>query len=42
VASKKKIIEMIASVKTIYPYYAKETDVPTLVNTWTLLLREYP
>lgn len=41
-ATKKKIIEMIASVKTIYPYYAKDTDVPTLVNTWALLLREYP
>lgn len=41
-ASQKKIIEMIGSVKTIYPYYAKDTDVQTLVKTWTLLLKDYP
>ena len=41
-ASQKKIIEMIGSVKTIYPYYAKDTDVETLVRTWTLLLKDYP
>lgn len=41
-ASQKKIIEMIGSVKTIYPYYAKDTDVQTLVRTWTLLLKDYP
>lgn len=41
-ATQKKIIEMIGAVKTIHPYYAKETDVPTLVKTWTLLLRDYP
>lgn len=41
-ATQKKIIEMIGSVKTIYPYYAKETDVETLVKTWTLLLKDYP
>ena len=41
-ASKKKIIEMIASIKTIYPYYAKEADVQTLVNTWSILLKDYP
>lgn len=41
-ASKNKIIEMIASIKTIYPYYAKDTDVEMLVNTWTLLLKDYP
>ena len=41
-ATQKKIIEMIGSVKTIYPYYAKETDVETLVRTWTLLLKDYP
>jgi hypothetical protein len=41
-ATQKKIIEMIGAVKTIYPYYAKETDVQTLVKTWTLLLRDYP
>lgn len=41
-ATQKKIIEMIGSVKTIYPYYAKESDVETLVKTWTLLLKDYP
>lgn len=37
-----KITEIIAAIKTIYPYYAKESDVPTLVKTWEALLREYP
>lgn len=37
-----KITEIIAAIKTIYPYYAKESDVPTLVKTWEMLLREYP
>ena len=41
-ASKNKIIEMIASIKTIYPYYAKESDVEMLVKTWTVLLKDYP
>ncbi len=41
-ATQKKIIEMIGSVKTIYPYYAKDTDVQILVRTWTLLLKDYP
>lgn len=41
-ATQKKIVEMIGSVKTIYPYYAKDTDVQTLVKTWTLLLKDYP
>lgn len=41
-ASQKKIIQMIASVKTIYPYYAKNTDVQLLVRTWGLLLKDYP
>ncbi len=40
-ASQNKIIEMIAAVKTIYSYYARETDVETLVKTWSLLLRSY-
>ena len=41
-ATQKKIIEMIGAVKTVYPYYAKDTDVQTLVKTWTLLLKDYP
>lgn len=36
-----KITDLIAAIKTIYPYYAKETDVETLVNTWNLLLKDY-
>lgn len=40
-ASQNKIIEMIGSIKTIYPYYAKETDVEVLVKTWTVLLKNY-
>ena len=41
-ASKNKIIEMIAAIKTIYPYYAKETDVEMLVKTWSILLKDFP
>lgn len=41
-ATEKKIAELIAAIKTIYPYYAKEMNVETLVNTWNLLLKDYP
>lgn len=42
-ATQKKIVEMIASVKTIYPYYAKEaTNIEVLVKTWGLLLNDFP
>lgn len=41
-ATQKKIVEMLASIKTIYPYYAKEAaSVETLVKTWGLLLKNY-
>lgn len=40
-ATQNKITEMIAAIKTIYPYYAKEADVVTLVKTWGLLLKEF-
>ena len=40
-ASKKKIVELIASIKTIYPYYAKDVEQVSLVNTWYLLLKDY-
>lgn len=40
-ASQNKIIEMIGAIKTIYPYYAKDTNVELLVNTWTDLLKGY-
>lgn len=41
-ASQKKIIEMIMSIKAIYPYYAKDTDVELTVKTWTILLKNIP
>ena len=40
-ASQNKIIEMIGAIKTIYSYYAKDTSVELLVNTWTRLLHSY-
>lgn len=40
-ATVNKITEMIAAIKTIYPYYAKDTDVQMLVKTWNLLLKNY-
>ena len=40
-ATVNKITEMIAAIKTIYPYYAKETDVQMLVKTWNMLLKDY-
>ena len=32
---------MIAAMKTIYPYYAKDSDVELLVRLWDTLLKEY-
>lgn len=40
-ASQKKIIECIGAIKTIYSYYAKDTDVKLLVQTWAMLLADY-
>lgn len=40
-ASKKKIIECIGAIKTIYSYFAKEADVDLLVRTWSALLAAY-
>lgn len=40
-ANRNTITELIAAIKTIYPYYAKEADVETLVKTWELLLYSY-
>lgn len=40
-ASQNKIIEMIGAIKTIYSYYAKDTDVALLVKTWGTLLKDY-
>lgn len=41
-ASQNKIVEIIFAIKTVYPYYAKETDVESLVKTWSMLLRDVP
>ena len=41
-ATTNKITEIIAAIKTIYSYYAKETDVATLVKTWNVLLKDFP
>ena len=41
-ASQNKITEIIAAIKTIYPYYAKDADVSVLVKLWNSLLREFP
>lgn len=41
-ATQNKITEIIAGIKTIYPYYAKEADVAVLVKTWGVLLKDYP
>lgn len=37
-----KITEIIGGIKTIYPYYATDTNVETLARTWKLLLKDYP
>lgn len=40
-ASKKVIIELLGSIKTIYSYYAKEADLELLISTWDMLLHSY-
>lgn len=40
-ASQKKIIECIGAIKTLYSYYAKDSDPKLLVQTWGLLLADY-
>ncbi len=40
-ASTNTITEIIAAIKTIYPYYAKDADVKTIVKTWGALLHGY-
>lgn len=41
-ASAKKIGEIIAVIKTIYPYYSKDADSETLAKTWMMLLKDVP
>ena len=33
---------MIGAIKTIYSYYAKDTNAKMLVKTWAILLKDYP
>lgn len=40
-ASVNQITNIIAAIKTIYAYYARDTDVQMLVNTWSVLLKDY-
>lgn len=40
-ATKKNMAVMIATIKSIYPYYAKDTNIEVLAKTWLLLLQEY-
>ena len=41
-ATQNKITEVIAAIKTLYSYYAKDTDLAVLVKTWGVLLKPYP
>ena len=40
-ASKKAIVELLGSIKTIYSYYGKDADLELLINTWYSLLSNY-
>lgn len=40
-ATKKNIAMMIATIKGIYPYYAKDSNIELLAKTWLLLLNDY-
>lgn len=40
-ASQNKVIEIIAGIKTLYPYYAKDTNKQVLVKMWNALLQDY-
>ena len=40
-ASKKAIVELLGSIKTIYSYYGKDTELELLINTWYTLLHNY-
>ena len=40
-ATKKNMAVIIATIKSIYPYYAKDTNIEVLAKTWLLLLQDY-
>ena len=39
--SKEKIVEIIASIKTIYPYYAKDGNMKLTASVWERVLQNY-
>ena len=41
-ASAEKIGKLMATIKTIYPYYSKDGDSKILAKTWMLLLKDIP
>ena len=41
-ASKTKIAEIIATIKAIYPYYAKDSDIGITAKVWALVLKDIP
>ena len=41
-ATKRKIAGIIASIKTVYSYYAKDTDSAVLAKLWEASLSQYP
>lgn len=40
-ATKKNIAMVIATIKGVYPYYAKDTNIEILAKTWLLALNDY-
>lgn len=40
-ASKKKVLEIIATIKSIYPYYAKDGNVQLIANVWDRVFKNY-
>lgn len=40
-ASTKKVVEIIMTIRTLYPYFAKDIDSEILVKTWKAYLTQY-
>ena len=40
-ATKQTIKNIIAAIKHIYPYYAKDTDITYTISIWEMLLSDY-
>jgi hypothetical protein len=41
-ASRTKIAEMIATIKAIYPYYAKDNNIEITAKVWEMVLSDFP